>query len=178
MEDAPKYNKASVEDAALHKYHFVKDRTMYDGKNNEPHNFDYLFAIHEGLEWEDNLMRLVDATANIKPVNQKFIPTQEEERNIYQSVKRAKDFVSSGNYIDLNNDLNERCNKCRKEIMIASHIENTNIRGRLIESLITSNDEQRQSLIDNLADMENALPSYDTKNSLGDYYVEIGRAHV
>ena len=29
MEDAPKYNKASVEDAALHKYHFVKDRTIY-----------------------------------------------------------------------------------------------------------------------------------------------------
>lgn len=257
-EDAPRFNKANVEDAALRKYHFIKDRKVYhnqyfavrfsysksssdsfsntvlslsalekydkipffvvlvrqsasnlvllanttflkkishssqelsmtnikgsfngsdimreyDGKVNEPHNFDYLFAIHQGLEWEDNLMRLVDASANIKPVNQKFQPTKEEEKNIYQSVKRAKDFVASDNFIDLNDDLNNRCNKCRNEILIASHIENTNIRGRLIESLITSNDEERKFLIDNLKSLENALPSYDTKNGLGDYHVE------
>lgn len=68
--------------------------------------------------------------------------------------------------------MNERCNKCRNEILVASHIENTNIRGRLIEALITSDDEERKELIKNLQDMENALPSYDTKNGLGDYYVE------
>lgn len=68
--------------------------------------------------------------------------------------------------------MNERCNKSRKEILIASHIENTNIRGRLIESLITSNDEERQHIINNLHNLEAALPSYDTKNGLGDYYRE------
>lgn len=144
----------------------------FDGKINEPHNFDFLFAMHQGLEWEDNLMRLVDATSHIKPVNHKFHPSLMEEKNIFQSVKRAKDFVASNNYNELNNDLNNRCNKCRKEILIASHIENTNIRGRLIESLITSDDNERQFLIDNLKDLENALPSYDTKNGLGDYHVE------
>lgn len=257
-EDAPRYNKANVEDAAMRKYNFVRDRKVYhnqyfavrfsysksssdsfsntvlslsalekydkipffvvlvrqsadnlillanttflkkishssqeltmtnikgsfngsdimrefDGKINEPHNFDYLFAIHQGLEWEDNLMRLVDATSNIHPVNHKFQPSLEEEQNIYHSVLRAKNFVTSNNYNDLKNDLNNRCNKCRNEILIASHIENTNIRGRLIESLITSDDKERQFLIDNLKNLENALPSYDTKNGLGDYHVE------
>ena len=85
---------------------------------------------------------------------------------------RSEEFVLSPYYDVLTNDLNERCNKCRNEILVASHIENTNIRGRLIESLITSDDEQRQFLIDNLKDLENALPSYDTKNGLGDYHVE------
>lgn len=148
----------------------------YGDKQNVPCDFDYLFAIHQGLEWEDNLMRLVDATSNIKSSSQKFIPTLEEESNIYNSINRAQDFVASPYYDVLKDDLNERCNKCRKEILIASHIENTNIRGRLIESLITSSDEEREFLIRNLKDLENALPSYDTKNGLGDYYVEYENA--
>ena len=144
----------------------------YDNKTNTPDNFDYLFAVHQGLDWEDNLSRLVDASSNIKPVNQKFIPSDAESKNIYESVSRAIDFISSANFPVLEDDLNERCNKSRKEILIASHIENTNIRGRLIESLITSNDEERQHIINNLHNLEAALPSYDTKNGLGDYYRE------
>lgn len=144
----------------------------YDNKTNTPDNFDYLFAVHQGLDWEDNLSRLVDASSNIKPVNQKFIPSDAESNNIYESVSRAVDFISSDNFSVLEDDLNERCNKSRKEILIASHIENTNIRGRLIESLITSDDEERQHIINNLHNLEAALPSYDTKNGLGDYYRE------
>ena len=144
----------------------------YDNKSNTPDNFDYLFAVHQGLDWEDNLSRLVDASSNIKPINQKFIPSDAESKNIYESVSRAVDFISSDNFSVLEDDLNERCNKSRKEILIASHIENTNIRGRLIESLITSNDEERQHIINNLHNLEAALPSYDTKNGLGDYYRE------
>ena len=144
----------------------------YDNKSNTPDNFDYLFAVHQGLDWEDNLSRLVDASSSIKPVNQKFIPSDAESKNIYESVSRAVDFISSADFSVLEDDLNERCNKSRKEILIASHIENTNIRGRLIESLITSNDEERQHIINNLHNLEAALPSYDTKNGLGDYYRE------
>ena len=148
----------------------------YGGTLNSPDNFDYLFAIHQGLDWEDNLMRLVDATSTIRGVSKKFNPSPTEERTIFDSVRRAKEFVLSPYYNVLNEDLNERCNKCRNEILIASHIENTNIRGRLIESLITSNDEERQFLIDNLKDLEKALPSYDTKNGLGDYHVKYENA--
>lgn len=141
----------------------------YDGKANSPENFDFLFALHQGLDWEDNLSRLVEASSNIKPVNQKFSPSNAEVNNIYESVSRAVTFVSSDNFSILEEDLNERCNKSSREILIASHIENTNIRGRLIESLITSNDEERLHIINNLHNLEAALPSYDTKNGLGDY---------
>ena len=131
----------------------------YDGRSNTASNFDYLFAIHQGLEWEDNLMRLVDATSNITPTSQKFVPSQLEKNNIFESVERAENFIQSEYYHVLNDDLNERCNKCRNEILIASHIENTNIRGRLIESLITSDDKEREMIIKNLQNMESALPS-------------------
>ncbi|MCR4918929.1 MAG: hypothetical protein K5928_03810 [Prevotella sp.] len=57
----------------------------YESKSNSPDNFDYLFALHQGLDWEDNLSRLVDASSNIKPVNQKFIPSDAESKNIYIS---------------------------------------------------------------------------------------------
>lgn len=141
----------------------------YENYANVPKNFDFLFALHQGLDWEDNLSRLVDASAHIKPVSQKFIPTKDEEKNIFQSVNKAEAFVRSKNFHILEEDLNRRCESCRNEILIASHIENTNIRGRLIESLITSSDEERKKLIGNLDNMEKALPSYDTRNGLGDY---------
>lgn len=144
----------------------------YDNMKNEPENFDYLFALHQGLDWEDNLSRLVDASSNIKAVNQKFEPTQQEKANMFDSINRASSFVKSNNFNVLEDDLNERCNKCRNEILIASHIENTNIRGRLIESLITSSDAEREVVIEKLHNLEAALPSYDTKNGLGDYYRE------
>ena len=65
-----------------------------------------------------------------------------------------------------------RCEKCKNEILVASHIENVNIRGRLIESLITADDDERDSIVRNLKYLEQALPAYDTKNGLGDYCVE------
>lgn len=122
----------------------------YSEKSNSPENFDFMFALHQGLDWEDNLSRLVDASSKIKPVNQKFNPSKEDIDNIFDSVQRSVDFILSENFSILEEDLNERCNKSRREILIASHIENTNIRGRLIESLITSDNEQRKKIIDNL----------------------------
>lgn len=143
----------------------------YNGLRNSPMHFDELFSIHQGFDWNDNLTRLVDATSKIKPVNEKFLPTDLELTNIFNSIKRAQDFVTSNNFKVLEDDLNTRCKKCKNEILIAQRIENTNIRGRLIECLITSDDEQRTKLLNNLKDLESALPTYDTRNGLGDYFV-------
>lgn len=144
----------------------------YGGKKNSPKDFDFLFALHQGLDWEDNLSRLVEASSNIRPVNCKYSPSPDEKRCIMDSVSRAFDFVESSNFLVLECDLNERCNKCSKEILVASHIENTNIRGRLIESLITSNDDDRRRIMASLHDIEAVLPLYETRNGLGDYYRE------
>lgn len=142
----------------------------YDGKSNSPENFDYLFDLHQGLDWEDNLTRLVDSTFNIKPVSTKLVLNDIETRNIFSSVERAMTFIKSDNFSILEKDLNERCNSCKNEILIASHIENTNIRGRLIESLITVDSEERSNIVQSLMSMEAALPTYDTRNGLGDYH--------
>ena len=146
----------------------------YDGLANAPENFDYLFAIHQGLDWEDNLLRLVDATSHIVPASIRYEPTIDDRSRILASVERSALFVQAEHFDTLKADLDGRCEKCKKEIAIASHIENVNIRGRLIEYLITADDEERRRIIQNLSDMESALPTYDTKNGLGDYCRSFG----
>ena len=140
-----------------------------NGVQNEPHNFDSLFAIHQGLDWTDNLSRLVEATSNIKASGNEVCFSSEQEANIIGSIDRAISFIESENFNILKEDLDQRCERCKNEILVASRIENVNIRGRLIESLITSNEEERARLILNLKNLESALPTYDTKNGLGDY---------
>ena len=136
---------------------------------NVPANFGELFALHLGIDWQDNLQRLVDASSAITPVSTKFQPNAHELDNINSSVDRAKKFVDSIDYNELLQDLDQRCEDVKESILVASHIENVNIRGRLIEALITANKQERQRLLSDLAHLEQALPTYDTRNGLGDY---------
>lgn len=141
----------------------------YDGLENSSKNFDYLFAVHQGLDWTDNLSRIVEETSQIQACGEKFQPNENQRTSIFDSIARSVRFVESSNFGVLRDDLDERCRKCKNEILVASRIENVNIRGRLIESLITSNDEERAQIIGSLRNLENALPTYDTRNGLGDY---------
>ena len=152
--------------------------SSYAGLENQPNNFDELFAIHKGLDWEDNLERLVDASSAIKPKSQKFSPNGIQERNIFASIKRADDFVSSYNYVVLSSDLNNRCTKCADAIMVASHIENVNLRGRIIESLITANDTVRERIKDILQYESQLLPEFMTRDELGDYERVFDNGHT
>ena len=145
-------------------------RTFIDLENNAK-NFKELFAYHQGFTWKDNLERLVEATTNISPTGKRFEINTKTKEAIYKSIKRAKEFIESSNFNVLNNDLCSRVKKCSNAILIVSRIENVNIRGRLIEALITSNDTERKILMQKLAKEENNLPVYDTKNGLGDYQV-------
>lgn len=142
---------------------------QYNGINNKPNEFSELYAIHEGLDWTDNLRRLVDASSEIKPKSEKFNPTDIQLINILNSVDKAKEFILSDNFSVLNTDLQKRCKTCREAIWVASRIDNVNIRGRIIEAMITAQDDDRDSIIKNLKELEHALPVYDTKNELGDY---------
>lgn len=133
---------------------------------NDVRHVKDLFAIHQGFSWKDNLERLVDASSKIKPIKQKFIPTAEQTVLLKESIQRAIRFVESDDYLLLKKDLDERVKRKYDLILVASHIENTNIRGRLIEHLITSDEEM---LPEDIQTMEDSLPTYDTKNGLGDY---------
>lgn len=138
-------------------------------KSNQPEDFDDLFSYHQGFSWEENLERLVEATNDIKPNKEKVSLNKQELDNLYKSPSRALDFIKSQDYKVLLRDLRHRCEEVRDAILITSHIDNVNIRGRLIEALITSDKNERVKILQDLSDIEKFLPTYDTRNSLGDY---------
>lgn len=119
----------------------------FNGISNCPENFETLFAFHQGLDWTDNLERLVTATSEIEPGDSRFVLDDERRKNILDSVDRAELFVNSAEYQMLLDDLNSRCQACRNEIIVASHIENTNVRGRLIEAMITADGSRASQVV-------------------------------
>lgn len=140
----------------------------FEGIDNEPHNFEFLFTSHENYTFSENLERLVEATNNIHPTGKRFEPNERQVSCIIQSVERAKDFLKSNEYSVLNADLQERVNAVASEIAIAAFIDNVNLRGRIIEYLITSADNLRTALIDALH-KGSPLPEIYTADELGDY---------
>ena len=124
----------------------------WGGIANTPDNFDVLFAMHQNITFEENLIRLVEATNNIAPTGEKFdVNVGNRLVNIMESPKRAALFSVSPDFTDLLNDLNERTKAFEKEIMVAACIENVNLRGRIIEYLIAGEDiAMREQLINSL----------------------------
>ena len=133
-------------------------------------NIKSLFAIHSEIGFEGNLVRLVEATNNISPSGSKYIINDVSKTNIFNSVSRAVTFNNSKYLAELKNDLDNRVKKYENEIMIASHIENVNIRGRIIEYLIAIDDGTlKAQLISEINDEYSKLPQFKTDNTLGDY---------
>lgn len=138
-------------------------------KSNKPRDFDELFAYHQCFTWQENIERLVESTNNIKSNKIKVAFDETEINNLFNAPSRAIKFIESDDYNILLQDLRKRCEDVKDAILVAAHIDNVNIRGRLIEVLITSNQEKRNQLLRNISNIEHFLPTYDTKNDLGDY---------
>lgn len=143
----------------------------FEGIVNAPENFEFLFTSHENYTFEENLDRLVEATNNISPIGRKFSPTDSQIACIRESVNRAVSFLLSSDYDILNDDLNERVKAVESEIAIAAFIDNVNLRGRIIEYLITSEDDLKDTLIRCLRN-KTPLPEIFTADKLGDYEKE------
>ena len=140
----------------------------FEGVENIPENFEFLYSTHENFRFEENLDRLVEATNNIAPTGQKFMPTKSQRENIEKSVDRAIAFLHSKEYTILNKDLNDRVHAVESEIAIAAFIDNVNLRGRIIEYLITAEDDLKKTLMDSLHEKK-PLPKIFTADKLGDY---------
>lgn len=140
----------------------------FEGVSNEPDNFEFLFTSHENYTFAENLERLVEATNNIQPTGKRFAPTSQQIACIMDSIERAENFLSSVEYNILNDDLQKRVNAVASEIAIAAFIDNVNLRGRIIEYLITSADDLRGVLI-NALHTGSPLPEIYTSDELGDY---------
>ena len=136
---------------------------------NEPENFQDLFAYHIGLSFQDNLERLVESTNGIKGRNLKFPVSPANEPNILSAIDRAEKFLRSTEYSDLNNDLDSRVAKVQGEIAIAAFIENGNIRGRVVEYLITDDGSTLKDKIIQALRSGTSLPTFKTEDKLGDF---------
>ena len=145
----------------------------FEGISNVPENFERLFNIHSGLGFEGNLPRLVEATNNITPTGRKFEPNESQKRNIILAPGRAAQFIQSKDAQALKNELDEKVEKFKNEILLAALIENVNVRGRIIEYLIAGEDERlRQEIVNALQNRTNGIPQFKTENTLGDYTKE------
>lgn len=64
----------------------------FEGVENIPQNFEFLFTSHENYTFEENLERLVEATNNIAPTGKRFVPSELQIKCIRESVNRGKFF--------------------------------------------------------------------------------------
>ncbi len=151
----------------------------FEGIPNSAGNLERLFDIHAGIGFEGNLRRLVEATNNISPSGKKFQVGVLEEATILRAPERAVSFVSSADARTLKEELDEKVQKFRNEILLASLIENVNVRGRIIEYLIAGEDESlRSELVRALQDRSKGLPQFKTENALGDYERDFDAYHT
>lgn len=141
----------------------------YQSLDNNPSNFESLYAYHTGLSFYDNLERLVDSTNGIVGRIPKFPVDFFTRQRIYKSVTRAESFLMSPEYEDLRDDLDNRAYKVQAEIAIAAFIDNVNLRGRIIEYLITDNGSTLKMQIIDALNHNRPLPEFKTEDKLGDY---------
>lgn len=140
----------------------------YEDVENCEDNFEFLFTSHENYSFQENLVRLVEATNNIRPNGHRFQPDRAQEECIYKSVDRAISFLKSREYHILDEDLQNRVHSVQHEIAIAAFIDNVNLRGRIIEYLVTESGDLHSTLIKALRS-GSPLPEIFTADKLGDY---------
>ena len=144
-------------------------RSFEDIPNNAA-NLERLFEIHAGIGFDGNLARLVEATTNISPTGAKFAVGAVEETAILSAPKRAASFVNSADAQTLKAELDAKVKRFKNEILLASLIENVNVRGRIIEYLIAGEDEKlRGELVHALQNRGKGISAFKTDNALGDY---------
>jgi hypothetical protein len=142
----------------------------FEGIPNNAANLERLFEIHAGIGFDGNLLRLVEATNNISPSGAKFVVGAVEKAAILRAPERAESFVSSTDARTLKGELDKKVQKFKNEILLASLIENVNVRGRIIEYLIAGEDEKlRGELVRALQNRTKGIPQFKTDNTLGDY---------
>lgn len=140
----------------------------FEGLDNCPANFEFLYNCHENYSFEENLERLVETTNNIVPFGRRFAPNALQSECIKRSIDRAIEFLRSKEYKILSKDLDRRVGAVASEIAIAAFIDNVNLRGRIIEYLITAEDKLKETLM-NCLRTRRPLPSVFTSDDLGDY---------
>lgn len=110
----------------------------YEGIENIPENFEKLFLIHKEFTWEDNLLRLVEATNNIAPTGRRYTPTEQEVNNILASADIAHTLLRNSDYLSLGESLSQTVEVNKAAILEAGKIDDHKSRGDQIEEIVTN----------------------------------------
>ncbi len=109
----------------------------FEGLRNCPGNFGKLFAIHGEFTWDENLLRLVEATTAIVPTGVRFNPSAEQTKNILAAGTLANRISGTADYLRIEGALGQLVAEQHKAILQAATIDNINERGNAIEQIIT-----------------------------------------
>lgn len=108
----------------------------YDDLENKPANFSALWEIHRNFPWEENLLRLVEATNNISPHFSKFSPDQDQLNNIFKAIDLAIKTGRSSEYARIKTALDTKIAKKSPEILAVAQIPSVKERGDRIEEIV------------------------------------------
>jgi hypothetical protein len=116
----------------------------YGGVANIPENFEELFAEHKAFTWEENLVRLVEATNAIVGRSTRFIPTEGQLAVLLKAPERSANALRSQEFRKIENDLKRQVVQKKREILQAAQIDNVNLRGNAIERILTESTNQHE----------------------------------
>jgi len=112
-------------------------RREYKGLLNEPANFEKLFALHQQVGWSENVKRLVNATDAIEPTGRRQVFTSNVRHNILAAPQLAASLSGRDDYQAVEAELTALVKPNRAAILKAAEVDNVNLRGKLIEQILT-----------------------------------------
>jgi hypothetical protein len=96
-----------------------------------------LFAIHNEFSWQENVVRLVEATNAIVGRSTRFQVTPELLESLLEAPSRAAVALATASYREVEVQLSTLVAQHRQQLFRAGALENVNIRGNTIEQIIT-----------------------------------------
>ncbi len=96
----------------------------FDGLKNIPENFDKLFAIHGEFTWDENLVRIVEATTAIVPTGSRFTRSADNVTNVLSAGNLAKRISGTNDYAAIQKTLDKLVADHRGAIMKAAEVNN------------------------------------------------------
>lgn len=151
-----------------------------EGLDNIEANFTALFERHiRSGGFDGNIERIVANTHSIVGTKKALMFSDEDRNKILGAVNRSKTFWGSNEHKEIYADLKRRVENRRRLIRLASEIDNINVRGRLVEFIITGDSSDPLWLETMKALREHrTLPKFTTRDDLGDYSRDTASFHV
>jgi hypothetical protein len=110
---------------------------QYEGVANVPEHFEELFGTHCQFTWEENIGRLVEATNAIAARSTRFEVTRDALVRLLEAPARAAAATTTIASRKAERELASRVEAHRDDLLRAVALDNVNIRGNMIEQVIT-----------------------------------------